>query len=184
MTTMTARPAPVKIAALLENAMLEGKAELLTKLESAPDKARILEEVAASDRLLERLRRMYPELPLNKEEEAPATVEQWAGLDFEPIDSQTLEDIKPVSNERWAEIGRNMLPSVRVAWLTLSRSKAELKEILDKLGVNDGDAGCALIEDLADAKHFFERYAEMLTSAETRCLSVASAIELEPPPAA
>jgi hypothetical protein len=38
---------------------------------------------------------------MTSEEEAPATVEQWADLDFEPIDSKTLEDIKPVSNDRW-----------------------------------------------------------------------------------
>jgi hypothetical protein len=51
-------------------------------------------------------------------------------LNFEPIDSKALENIKPVSNE------------------------------------------------------FFECYAEMVTAAETRRLSVASAIELEPEPAA
>jgi hypothetical protein len=47
---------------------------------------------------------------MTSEEEAPATVEQWADLDFEPIDSKTLEDIKPVSNDRWAETGKEMLP--------------------------------------------------------------------------
>jgi hypothetical protein len=53
-----------------------------------------------------------------------------------------------------------------------------------KLGLDDDDAGCDLIENLADAKRFFESYAAMVTAAETWCLSVASAIELEPPPAA
>jgi hypothetical protein len=53
-----------------------------------------------------------------------------------------------------------------------------------KLGLDDDDAARALIENLGDAKRFFESYAEMVTAAEARCLSVASAIELAPPPAA
>jgi hypothetical protein len=60
---MNACPAPVKIAALLENSLQEEKAESLRKLEGGADKARISEEVAACERLLARLRRMYPELP-------------------------------------------------------------------------------------------------------------------------
>ena len=53
-----------------------------------------------------------------------------------------------------------------------------------KLGLDDDDAGCDLIENLGDSKRFFECYAEMVTAAETRRLSVASVIELEPEPAA
>jgi hypothetical protein len=107
------------------------------------------------------------------------TLKEWANLDFKPIDTETLEDIKPVSNEHWAKIGKDVLPCARIAWILLCKSKAELKEIVAGLGLEDDGPGCEMVEGLENAGAFFNGYAEMITAAKIRLLSVASLLELE-----
>jgi hypothetical protein len=65
------------------------------------------------------------------------TDDQWAALEFEPWTNEALEESKPVSNEKWNEIGRAHLPTVRIAWILLGKTKEELKEIVAKLEDTD-----------------------------------------------
>lgn len=116
---------------------------------------------------------------MTRKKESLATTKQWAEMKFEPIDAKKLEDIKPVSTEKWNELGKEMLPYVRLAWKLLSKSKAELKQSMTTAGTQDGELGCQLIETFEDMEVFFRRYAEMVTAAKMRCLIVATAIERE-----
>jgi len=106
------------------------------------------------------------------------TAQEWAALEFEPIDADTLARLKPPSNEELNKF-TGLLVSLRMAWLTIGKTKDELKEIIRRLGLGDNEAGIEMIESIGDAAHLFRTVADMLDSARIRCLSVASVLELE-----
>jgi hypothetical protein len=116
---------------------------------------------------------------VSSKRESRRTVKKWAELEFSAISAETLENIKPASNDEWIRISNIMLPSVRIAWLTLSKSKDELKEIMAKFGLEDDGHGVELIEWFAAAEVFFRQYLDTVTAAKVRCISAASALELE-----
>ena len=64
--------------------------------------------------------------------EEPMTAEQLAAFDFEPM-THTEDEWKPPTDKEWMDGGRYVLHFVRMAWLALYRSKAELVEGFGKL---------------------------------------------------
>jgi hypothetical protein len=100
--------------------------------------------------------------------------QKWGAQKFKPWTMEALEKSKPVSNEKWNEIGRDRLPAVRIAWITLGKTKEELKELV----INIPDEA-NLFESLHDGVQFFKRYAELPEVAELRLLVAASAALVE-----
>jgi hypothetical protein len=100
--------------------------------------------------------------------------QKWGAVEFEPWTKEALEASVPVSNKVWNEIGHDHLPTVRIAWIALGKTKEELKEIVIKL---PDEAN--LLEDLHDGVQFFRRYAELLELAELRFLVAGSALLTE-----
>ena len=112
--------------------------------------------------------------------EEAATDEQWAALAFEPLGAATLESIKPPSNEKWFEQSPNrLLVPARFAWLILSKTKDELKEIIRAAGTEDDSMGAELLASFDEAEKFCRGMAHMLSNASTRCFSVAAQLEIE-----
>jgi hypothetical protein len=112
--------------------------------------------------------------------ESPATDAQWAAIEFEPIDADTLSEFRPATNKVWEDTSINsLLIPARLAWLSLSKTKEELKDCLRQLGFDDGDAGTEMVTSIDTAYNFFYGMAQMLNCARTRCFSAAAAIELE-----
>jgi hypothetical protein len=97
-------------------------------------------------------------------------------IEFEPWTKEVLEEAKPVSNEKWNEIGRHHLPTVRIAWITLGKTKEELKEIALKLSEETD-----ILDQITDGIVFFKRYAELMELAQLRLLIAGSAALAEAP---
>ncbi len=61
----------------------------------------------------------------------------WAELNFEPW-QHTEDEWKPPSNKEWNDWGAEHLPYVRVAWISMFKTKAELQVVVDELGEKHG----------------------------------------------
>ncbi|KQT60378.1 hypothetical protein ASG54_09490 [Aureimonas sp. Leaf460] len=101
---------------------------------------------------------------------ATATPESIAGLMFEPWvrDETTAE---PPSNEEWKALGKDHLPIVRLAWITMFSTKAKLVEGF----VDHQDMMMRLTEDCRHSVEFFRSFVTLLEAAEVRLLVAASA---------
>jgi hypothetical protein len=94
------------------------------------------------------------------------TLEEIASAEFEPW--QHHKDVWRVpSNEEWTSFGERVLPTVRIAWVTMFRTKAELETILREL---DDDAIEAMGAAIVEARSAFEGFAAVLTSAASRVI--------------
>ena len=91
--------------------------------------------------------------------------EKIAALDFEPWTHCDGEWVPP-TNEEWCDAVNPTLIAIRMAWLSLYKSKAELREMLDKMD-QDNDDGSNLAIEFLDT--IFTRASELVHS--TRCLS-------------
>jgi hypothetical protein len=120
------------------------------------------------------VRAASPALP--KSDEEIMTAEQWAAFDFEPWTHTEDEWKPPVAEKEWLDDGREVLPFVRMAWLALHRTKAELVEGLGKL--DDGRPFETMMDGIAHSHEFFENFAKILKAGEARLLCAASAAEL------
>jgi hypothetical protein len=101
--------------------------------------------------------------------------EERAATEFEPWTKEALEKSEPVSNEKWNEIGRNHLPTVRISWIMLGKTKEELKAIIVKLDKIDSD----LLQEMEEGIKFFKTHAEILEYAQARLLVAGSALLAE-----
>ena len=109
--------------------------------------------------------------------EEPVTAEQLAAFDFEPL-THTKDEWKPPTDKEWMDGGRYVLRFVRMAWLALHRTKAELVEGLGKL---DDEPFEVMMDGIAHSHEFFESFAKILKAGEVRLLCAASAAALRPP---
>ena len=103
----------------------------------------------------------------------PMTDEQWAAMDFEPW-THNEDEWKPPTDKEWADDTR--LPTVRLAWHLMHKTKAELMAGTAKMGDKDG---VRLIEGIAEAREFFERFVAVLELAENRLICAGTAVELK-----
>jgi hypothetical protein len=60
-------------------------------------------------------------------------LEDLSAINFESIPAETLEKLQSISNEQWL----NHLENIRLAFVGLSKTKEELKEIARKLLADD-----------------------------------------------
>lgn len=60
-------------------------------------------------------------------------LEAMAAIDFEPL-KELPATWQPPTNLQWAELANPHLISVRLAWLTLQKSKGELVDMASELG--------------------------------------------------
>ena len=108
--------------------------------------------------------------------EKPATREQMAAVNFEPLSKEDLEACIPPKNEEWNALSASHLVTLRIAWRFLHMTKTEMIEALKK---TPNDAGHELFNGFVSAIDFFKGCAELLESAETRILVAGSSIEID-----
>jgi hypothetical protein len=100
--------------------------------------------------------------------------EQWAAMNFEPW-RHAQEEWEPPSNKDWGPHGDHVLPFMRLAWITMYKTKAELETIADEL---EDDPFFEMVEGIRHSQTFFEPFLAILKSAELRILCAASAVEV------
>ncbi|MGO9768424.1 MAG: hypothetical protein ACLPSW_02505 [Roseiarcus sp.] len=111
-----------------------------------------------------------------KTEDRPITAAEMAAVDFEPLCAEDLEKCKPPSNAEFDEMVHDHMPTLRIAWLTLGKTKPELVEIMRSF---DDESGCNLMDDFISATAFFKQALFLLEKAEARMLCAGSVIEIE-----
>jgi hypothetical protein len=99
------------------------------------------------------------------------TAAEAAAVNFKPLSAKKLRRLTPPTNEVWIA----HLVNIRLAWITLGKTKTELREMVRK----DEKAMCDLIEGLRMSASFLRAGADILTAGETRTLCAGSALELE-----
>jgi hypothetical protein len=99
-----------------------------------------------------------------------ATDEQWAATNFEAW-QHAPNEWKPPSNEDWSLLAPNLLPYVRMAWISLYRTKSEL----EPLATLDEEAFLEMVDGISNSRKFFEGFVTILRTAEIRILCAASA---------
>jgi hypothetical protein len=105
------------------------------------------------------------------ESEKIATAEQWAAMNFEPL---TIDEM-PTYDE-WCAMAMSHAISLRVAWLTIGKTKEEVKEIVRKL---DDAPMTDLFDRLNSAEKTFGHFRWVVECALTRLIVAGSAVELE-----
>lgn len=109
------------------------------------------------------------------DDETPATFAQMAALEFEPerLDLEALPSAAHLNNP--------YMVSVRLAAVTLTKSKADLIEIVRGLGGDTPEGGelWPMVQQLQGAQALFKGFVDMLSAAETRLLCAASVIAVE-----
>lgn len=107
------------------------------------------------------------------------TAAEMGAVDFEPVDAEALETCKPPGNDEWAQISLAHLPTIRIAWTLLKKTKPELVEAIGKL---EDKPGLALMDAFEAALTFHRQSVMILEQAEMRILIAGSAIETKGEP--
>ena len=104
------------------------------------------------------------------------TLEEMATMKFEPW-SHSQDEWSPLSDEEWAQAAPYLLPHVRMAWLLMYKTRAELEAAVVR--INDADNE-GLFEDLVNnfvrVRKFFEDFVTVLNAAECRVVCAASTV--------
>ena len=108
------------------------------------------------------------------ESEDIVTTEQMAAMNFEPW-THTEGEWEPPSNAEWAKDGAYLLPFVRLAWICMFKTKAELETIATGLGDERFEE---LVNGIHHSLEFFENFVPILKSAEARIMCAATAVAL------
>lgn len=90
-----------------------------------------------------------------------------ARFDFQPWTHHDIEWTPP-SNAEWTSLANPHLISLRLAWLTLHKSKPELIAIADQLG---DDGVMELIAGIGRTTDWFKSLHEVMLAAECRIMS-------------
>jgi hypothetical protein len=109
------------------------------------------------------------------------TKEEIAAGSFEPWDHAKDEWIPP-SNVEMAEEAAALLPTLRVAWHLMYKTKAELEAICDELD-DDKNTFERTVDGIAYARQYFEQFVMVLNSAELRILCAAMSAMAKSDPA-
>jgi len=103
------------------------------------------------------------------------TVAEAAALDFTPW-THDKDEWTPPTDEDWWKAGATVLPPVRMAWMTMFKTPAEIEEILDGL---DEDVGKAFLDGISNTVAYFRNFHNVMAAAEARLFCVASKIILK-----
>ena len=106
------------------------------------------------------------------------TVDQIVAAEFEPWVHGGPDEWTPPSNTQWAEQAPYLLPYVRMAWMSMYKSKGELETIAREL---DEEPFRTMVDGIVNARKFFENFVTILSSAELRIMSAASALAADDP---
>lgn len=103
-----------------------------------------------------------------KHSPAPAELDlhEMAAIDFEPL-TDLPATWQPPTNLQWSELANPHLISVRLAWLMLQKSKADLIGAVSALG---DDASMELVAQIGRSADWFEGLHKLLASAECRIM--------------
>ncbi len=93
-------------------------------------------------------------------------IETMAELEFDPWETDAT-GWTPPTNAEWAQLANPHLISVRLAWLTLKKSKDELVAMAHELG---DDALTGLVRQIGQSADWFEGLHKLLASAECRIM--------------
>jgi hypothetical protein len=94
------------------------------------------------------------------------TFEEMAAAEFEPWEHHKGGWRVP-TNEEWVSFGERVLPTVRIAWVTMYKTKAELENISREL---DDDAFIEMGNAIGEARAAFEGFAKVLAGARARIM--------------
>ncbi|HEY8065618.1 MAG TPA: hypothetical protein VIF40_12990 [Methylosinus sp.] len=101
-----------------------------------------------------------------------ATSANVAALDFRPWEHRA-DEWTPPSNAEWASLANPYLITIRLAWLTLFKTKPEVMKIVESM--NDDD-GRQMMEGFVDTIDFFKSTLAILQNAEARILCAGAAV--------
>jgi hypothetical protein len=105
-----------------------------------------------------------------------ATAEELAAIDFEPWVAKT-DDWRPPTNKEWNEIGAWVMPIVRMAWLTMFKTKAEVLELVE--GMDREEIFEEYMKNLNRAQEALGGFLTVMRSAETRVICAGAILELQ-----
>jgi hypothetical protein len=91
----------------------------------------------------------------------------WAELDFEPW-QHTEDGWKPPSNKEWNDWGAEYLPYVRIAWISMFKTKAELQVVIDDLGE---ECGIEMLDGFSRIVSSLKGVVEVVDAAEARIIT-------------
>jgi hypothetical protein len=106
------------------------------------------------------------------------TFEQKVAMNFEQW-PHVPDEWEPPTNAEWAKDGDYLLPFVRMAWLTLFKTKTEVETIAETL---DDEPFEILVNGIIHSREFFENFVKILNAAEVRITCAANAVELSAGP--
>ncbi|RYG99374.1 MAG: hypothetical protein EON58_04135 [Alphaproteobacteria bacterium] len=102
-------------------------------------------------------------------------IDAMAQLDFRPLEERDGAWTPP-TNDEWSRLANPHLISVRLAWLSLHKSKAELVAMAEQLG----DAALTeLVTQIGLSADWFEGLHKILASAECRIMCAYAAASME-----
>lgn len=95
-----------------------------------------------------------------------------AAIEFEPLNGLAAT-WQPPTNLQWADLANPHLISVRLAWLSLQKSKAELVDMAAELG---DEALVELVGQIGLSADWFEGLHTLLAAAECRIMCAYAAL--------
>ena len=101
----------------------------------------------------------------------PAIHEEYAAQDFDAWVHQP-DEWTPPTNKEWAGLANPYLVAVRLAWITLYKSKPELIEMLRSM--DDESVFEAYADSIKDSIDFFKIFQTVLETAYFRILCAAA----------
>jgi hypothetical protein len=104
----------------------------------------------------------------------PADIEAMAELEFAPWETGAT-GWTPPTNEEWSRLANPHLVSVRLAWVTLQKSKEELIAVAEELG---DQALMELVSQIGQSADWFRGLHKMLECAEIRIMCAFAALNV------
>lgn len=110
---------------------------------------------------------------------APASLAEWAALEFETWDAATSE-WHPPSNEEWAKLANPHLESIRIGFAILHQTKEEL---IPAAREDDGQTLVESLEHLQATIEWLRGLSAIVEGAKLRLLVASAAAALDQPEA-
>jgi hypothetical protein len=101
------------------------------------------------------------------------TEQQMAAMDFTPWE-HTADEWTPPGFEEWAASASDVLPTVRTAWMSMYKTKAELEPVAQSLGDAEFEE---MIKGIVHSRKFFENFVKILDAAEVRIICAAASAQ-------
>jgi hypothetical protein len=107
--------------------------------------------------------------------ESAVTAEQMASMEFEPW-SRSPGEWEPPTNAQWEQYWKVWLPTLRLAWTCMYKTKAGLEEL--SITLEDRAFG-TLLENISSARFAFQGFHAILLAAEGRLMIAAASADQE-----